>query len=129
MSLPKGYLPHEGDILTLHGRVRFSVTRDDGMVHLEILGAMGKDRMIVDLPAIAGLHCRTWSPGDKVRATAAPTERGEVIAIHENFAWVRLLDGGSLGTIAANELEPDDEPDPIAPAPEPEIIREETSDE
>lgn len=57
MTLPKGYRPHEGDILVVHGRVQFDVDAEDAGVHL-IVAEQTYRSLLVPLDAVIDLYCR-----------------------------------------------------------------------
>ncbi len=107
MALPKGYLPKEGDILDLRGKVKYSVDADDKDVHLVIAGQSYRP-VVVPLAEIVDIYCRAWEPGDKVRFIDTDSLIGEVVAICDDQVWVKFIAGG-MGTYAANDLEPQSE--------------------
>jgi hypothetical protein len=108
MNLPKGYLPREGDVLTVRGKVNYDIEASDGNVHLSFEG--DPRRFVIPLAAVDGIHSLHWKVGDKVRDGGATGDVGEVRAVEGDCVWVRLT-SGAFGTYEANDLEPaPDEP-------------------
>jgi hypothetical protein len=124
MPLPEGYLPREGDVLVLHGRVKYDVERqaadhdEDGKltVWVRLLSDFRDCR--VPLETVVGVHRRKWDAGAKVRTRADHAVFGEIVAVHEDAVWLQL-DGASkrpgnrptkhpqsLLTLHCNEIEP-----------------------
>lgn len=110
MPLPEGYLPREGDVLILHGVVRWNVDAGENDVHLFI------DRrykhsggVCVPLDQIIDIHCRAWEVGSKVIRKGGNQNVGTVLATYEDQVWV-AFSGGSPVSIHANALEPAPEP-------------------
>lgn len=99
MTLPTGYLPREGDLLTIRCRVRFNVDAGETEVHVAIVGADYKT-FLLSFSDIVDLHCRAWEPHDKVKKEDAI---GEVIAVDDGVVWVKFEDG-TRGAYPANEL-------------------------
>ena len=110
MPLPADYLPRKGDLLTLRAKVEYDVDPGEE-VHLKIIGCNHASVMI-PMDDIVDLYCRAWVPGDKVQDTDTK-QKGEVIAVYEDRAWVNY-GYGTVETMQANDLEPQ--------PPEPEVI-------
>ena len=105
MTLPKGYLPKEGDELLIRATVKYDVHKDatdeTTYVHLRPVG--GHTSFMVDVAAVAGIYCRNWDVGAMV--TSGEFEgTGEVIATHGTEVWVKDFEG-ELWTVEANDLE------------------------
>lgn len=107
MTLPTGYLPREGDVVILHGVVKYDVNpnedadSDDGLkVFLRPVGYYADIR--VPVSALVGLHHRNWEVG------ALAMHHGdsvEVLATDGDEVWVK----GETGRFCchANSLDPE----------------------
>lgn len=123
MSLPKGYLPREGDVLVIHVTTRYDV-RDDGepgdpiYVHVSPVGDSSYHKFRLPLADVIALHRRSWEIGTKVRSFGE--EAGEIVAVCDDMVWVKS--NGYMLTLGANEVEPDEaavppeRPDPVTEA-------------
>ena len=107
MTLPKGYLPKEGDELLIRATVKYDVrikkdaTDETTYVHLRPVG--GHTSFMVDVAAVAGIYCRNWDVGAIV-ISGEFEGTGEVIATHGTEVWVKDFEG-ELWTVEANDLE------------------------
>lgn len=105
MSIPEGYRPTKGDVVVLHGQVKFNVEpEDEGDVHVTIVGAE-HHTIIVPLDKIVDLRYRAWTKGNLVQEFLSGMNKGEVIAVCEDYVWVKVQSTGNLHTFHANALE------------------------
>jgi len=122
MKLPPDYRPRRGDVLILHGTVRFDVDACDDDVHLNMDKKYKNSSVavvILPLDQVVGIHCLTWNVGDKVRTLAMTLERancGEVIGTYEDHVWVKFPNNSNPQTYHANQLVPVVEPEEIPAA-------------
>lgn len=102
MPLPEGYLPRQGDVLIIHGKVQYDVRPDSAGVFLVPLG--NHSSVMVPLNSIVGVERHHFEVGDNVR-TPRDGGCGEVQAVSENggMVWVRLLTG-AYSTYPARDL-------------------------
>lgn len=107
MSLPDGYLPREGDMLTVHMRVKHSIAAGDAEVYV-FNPSQSWQTITIKLDDVACIHFRNWRPNDEVRETASGL-RGTIIATHDGLVWVKTTKG-LMATFEANELSPCDRP-------------------
>lgn len=126
MQLPEGYLPRAGDVLVLHGTVRFDVVEkedreSDGLKVFIRLNGDFSDRRVL-LNTVIGIHSRKWEAGERVRLIGEVNDDAfEVLAVHGQWVWCMDEDSEGLATYSANDLEP--APDAmIQPAPPPRAI-------
>lgn len=102
MPLPEGYLPRQGDVVVIHGIVKYNV--DPGDTYADVMIEGKYSSVHIELDKIAGLHCRHWNEGDKVHLPGrAITDVGEVIATNGDNVWI-AMPGGSMATYHANQL-------------------------
>jgi len=114
MPLPKGYLPREGDILTIDLVVKHDVKGDDSYVFTKVLGAYTDVAFTLDDTDIyVRLKRRSWREGEGVIHRAHPQWWGEVISTHGDHAVIALDEDadprGSVGRLRifhCNELLP-----------------------
>lgn len=102
MNIPENYLPRKGDVLVLHGIVRFDVESDEH-IHLSIVGSE-HTRVLLSFENVFGLIGRTWKVGDQVRTVNDHSDHGEVIAVHGTSVWVK--GGHFFETYDSMDLEP-----------------------
>ena len=121
MPLPEGYLPREGDVLIVHGKVKHDV--DAGEKHV-YLAFRKYDTTHVDLAEVVGVYSLHWNVGDWVTFPGM-YGIGKVLATHEDQVWAVFTDEPPQ-TFSANELKrAPDEPEPIEePAEAPPAIPE-----
>lgn len=123
MALPEGTKLRKGDIVALHGEVKFD-QNEDGYFFLDIPGA---STCMVRLDQIAEIVRRRFDPGDQVKARIPSPYAGEhliVEAISEGgkFLWLRRP-GGMFATLGADEVrlvEPEPGRSQTGAEPEPE---------
>lgn len=130
MPLPEGYLPREGDVLVLHGVVRYSVDASDESVHLIVNPKYKHTSTTVPLDQVVDLYSRFWKPCDQVVRASNPAlgqvrdpAIGAVIATFKDSVWVSF-EGRWPVSVQANALmpAPEDKPDePVAVDPMPAI--------
>ena len=103
MPLPEGYLPREGDVLTIHVEAKYDVDASDENVHVFPVGARYRD-FTLPLKNVINLYCRRWSVDDEV-IFPDMNGVGKVLAVHEDQVWVLFPDEPPQ-TFPANELQP-----------------------
>ena len=115
MSLPEGYLPRKGDTLLIRVDVRSDYrVDDDGLVSVAVTGSPHRT-LFADFGKIHSLYCRHWNEGDRVREIGDHAMVGPVVAIFEDYVWVKIDKGenaGAMLTFSANEIEPEPLPAP-----------------
>lgn len=118
MPLPEGYLPREGDVLVLHGTVKYDADLDPENVEKEtvwvtLLGDYTSRR--VPLAKVVGIKRRTWKVGEKVRSRNDHEIFGEIVATHDDLVWFALASDSKSGKVRqhqrnllvhCNEIEP-----------------------
>jgi hypothetical protein len=126
MPFPEGYLPREGDVLVLHGRVKFDWDLEEdkperAIVWIDVEGHDGRHAIRVALSCIVGIKRRTWKPGEAVCVRNAGGIFGNVVSTSGDYVWVALDDNsekprhaGTSGhaTVHCNEIEPLLQPSP-----------------
>lgn len=113
MLLPEGYLPRRGDVLVLHGTVKYDVVEKEDREHdgLKVFIRLDSDHSDrrVSLDTVVGIYSRKWEPGNLVRLIGERDEDVfEVVAVSGQHAWCKLEKPGcdpSFGTYLANDLE------------------------
>lgn len=124
MALPEGTKLRKGDIVALHGEVKFD-QNDDDYLFLDVPGASA---CMVRIDQIAGIVRRRFDPGDQVKARIPSPYAGEhliVEAVSEcgKSLWLRRP-GGTFATLGADEVQLS-EPVPVPEiAPEPPLAQE-----
>lgn len=109
-----GYLPREGDILTIRAIVKYDVEAGEDRVHIRPFGAhtdssvpLKSDGTLAEVT----LYCRHWSEGDLVIVCFThrdPDYRGldgQVLAVFGEAVWVKF-GSGTPQTVLANDLTP-----------------------
>lgn len=121
MPLPEGYLPRDGDVLVLHGTVRFNFDAGDHDVHVILDRRFTHTSTTVPLDQVVGIHSRKWEPGDQVRSVKSLHHFGEVVATIDGWVWVKYALGsiseGTMQTFEANDLEAVGGGEPFAEPP------------
>jgi hypothetical protein len=110
MPLPEGYLPRKGDELLIRVTVRNDYGKNDGsLVSVTVTGAP-HHQFFAYLDKVHSIYARKWSEGDRVQNSEG---WGEVVAVHDDQVWVKLLHGnkefamaGLMITADANDLDP-----------------------
>lgn len=111
MPLPEGYLPRKGDVLVLHGRVKYDVVEKEDVdedqkltVWVRLEGDY-QDRRI-PLETVVSIFARKWELGERVIGNSLI---GEVVGVYEDSIWVKFdtpMNAEPLfGTFLANDLE------------------------
>jgi hypothetical protein len=111
MPLPEGYLPREGDVLTVQAKVRFNVEPGEKDVHVRIVGDFRDTR--VPLDKVVGITLRNWEEGDGIISLQQEGCFGIVASVHDEHVVMKLdpkalaphLSGG-LRIFHCNELLP-----------------------
>lgn len=118
MALPEGTKLRKGDVVALHGAVRYD-RNDDGYFFLDIPGA---STCMVKLDQIAGVIRRRFERGEQVKHRIPSPYAGDrlvVEAISEDgkSLWLRRNDDGFV-TLGSDEVQlveppaaPEDDPD------------------
>jgi hypothetical protein len=123
MPLPEGYLPREGDVLVLHGTVKFDYDPGEEKVWIRLMDHWEDDR--IPISSVVGVHCRKWEQGEQVRHRNVEHCFGEIVATCDDMVWVKLaadskrgkkFSAGQLATFHCNELEPDEQAEILADA-------------
>lgn len=97
-----GYLPREGDILTIRAKVKYDVEAGEDTIHIRPIGAFSD--VSVPLNDTVDLYSRHWNEGDKVTLESHPGI-GTVLSVCDSMVWVKFSIG-TPKTIAANNLMP-----------------------
>jgi hypothetical protein len=112
MPLPEGYLPREGDVLVLHGTVKYDVAPDEKRVHIKLDGDHGPRVLLLE--TIIGIRRRTWKEDEKVRHRNLTGVFGHVVAMAGDRVWIKLApksaqrrSHGGFMTVHCNEIEID----------------------
>lgn len=108
MSLPKDYRPREGDVVVLHGTVKydFDPTDDDeAKIFVRLIEDYADRR--VPLSTVVGLFSRAWKAGDAVRNVDDHEDAGTVVATYGTYVWVKPHSGAPLVTFDNASLEDD----------------------
>lgn len=103
MSFPANYVPREGDVVVLHGTVKYDLEAGDEKVFVRPEGHYQDIRF--SLEELHGVVSRAWHAGDQVETPRGFV--GEVVATHGDKVWVNL--GRGFDTYECLELK-------IAPA-------------
>jgi hypothetical protein len=114
MPLPEGYLPRQGDVLSVDVVVKHDVRNDDSYVFTKVIGSHGDIAFAVDDPDVrVRLKRRSWNEGESVIHRAHPRWWGEIVSTHGDHVVVALnVDAdprGSVGRLRifhCNELLP-----------------------
>lgn len=89
MKPPDDYCPRKGDAVLIMCTVRFDKYREeDDTVYLTTESGRHCSVQLGHIRKVVGRH---WEPGTKVRSHH--NDEGEVIAISDNLAWVKLACG------------------------------------
>ena len=72
MPLPEGYLPREGDVLTVDVRVKHNVKPGDPYIFTKVLDLYSDVALHMDEPGTYSLKCRSWREGDGVIQSSRP---------------------------------------------------------
>jgi hypothetical protein len=136
MPLPEGYLPREGDVLTIEVEVKYDVDAEDKNIHVFPVGARYRD-FSIPLDNVIGVTLRKWKEGEGIISTEDENCFGVAASIHGEHVVMKLdpkaaepeIDGGLIiyhcndllpwpGAEVAPEIEP-------APSPAPSEDKEE----
>jgi hypothetical protein len=107
MPLPEGYALRKGDEVLIRARAKRDARIDDDpepACYLEIVGNEHKN-FFMPCSGIHSLYRRIWNEGDRVRERQEPASCGEVVAVHDGWAWVKMDRGRIMVTFEVNELE------------------------
>lgn len=100
MPLPEGYLPRKGDLISVQGTVKWDVEFNDPYIHIDVDG-----KTLTLEPDKVSLVRRRWANGEKVQLSDSFwPEPGIVIAIVDDFVWVKDPSNGEPITYPANSL-------------------------
>ena len=86
MPLPEGYLPREGDVLTVDVEVKHNVRPGDHYIFTKLVDSYGDLALHMKEDSTYTLKRRTWREGDDVLAD----EEG---CTNPNFGTVLIVDG------------------------------------
>lgn len=134
MPLPEGYLPREGDVLVLHGRVVYDVNASDvdrggtegPKVFVRLTGDYEDRRVPVN--TVVDIFSRKWNVGDEVIIDGDDEGGfGEVLAVHDDHYWLKYISArrreptfatyNGKDLLPKPELSPDALVEPPPPAP------------
>ena len=128
MPLPPNYLPRKGDLLSVIAEVKHDFDEGDEVIYAKIRGAD-----VVLLPDQVDLHQQVIHIGEFVspRSPSVPQWTGQVLALHDCWAWVKAY--GDLATYSIDKLRVVPPPRPEQPgesaAPLPELRSDGTEDD
>lgn len=114
MSLPEGYLPRKGDVLSIAGIVEHDIRADSVYIFVKVEGVSRSVALPADEPVPSVfLKRRTWREGEAVAHKNIERFFGEVVAMVGDHVVVKIGDGadkrgstGGLRIFHCNELEP-----------------------
>jgi hypothetical protein len=86
MPLPEGYLPREGDVLTVDVEVKHNVRPGDAYIFTKLVDSYGDVALHMKEASTYTLKRRTWREGDEILAD----EEG---CTNPNFGTVLIVDG------------------------------------
>jgi len=108
MSLPKGYLPREGDVLVVHAKVKFDVQPGEDLVHVKV----EHNGFAVTLSKVVGIALLKFDVGERVVCKDDASCVGEVVAICDDAVWIRVderspwrREHGEFATVRGKNLE------------------------
>jgi hypothetical protein len=112
MPLPEGYLPREGDVLTIEVEVKYDVDADDKNVHVFPVGARYRD-FSLPVANIIGIALRKWKDGEGIISTEDENIFGVAVCVNGEYVVMKLdrkaaepdIDGGLI-ICHCNELLP-----------------------
>jgi hypothetical protein len=112
MPLPEGYRVRKGDEVLIRARAKRDSIIDDDPETAYYLEIIGREYLtiLLRLDQVHALYRRKWNKGERVREIGDPASCGEVVAVHDEFVWVKM--DKDMVTFEANELE--GEPEEIA---------------
>lgn len=96
------YRPREGDVFYVLARAKYDVDPQEDRVHIELV-ASSHTRARIALDAIEAIKSRDWRVDDLIED--AEGESGTVIAVHENFLWIKRKKDNRLVTASGDALE------------------------
>lgn len=119
MPLPEGYLPRKGDVLVLHGVVKYDVVRELAdydedqklVVWVRLLGDFQDRRVTLD--TVVGVAVRNWEAGEKVRLCRAPSVTAEVVSMTDDVVLARLIGFPADHPVRGLQLFRSDEVEPL----------------
>lgn len=115
MSIPEGYLPRKGDVVVLHAVVKYDVNPTEDADSEEGLQVWVTPKEYhsssrVPLKTLVGVYSRYFEEGERVRFVNEPQTIATVLAICDEFVWLKTEIGGTYLTNPAVDLEPVPEP-------------------
>lgn len=101
MALPEGTKLRKGDIVALHGEVKFDFDpADDDHIYLDVPGS---SYCMVTPDEIVGIVRRAFRVGETVKVSGmVGTATVEAVSNDGEFLWLRMS-SGSMGTVRSTE--------------------------